>query len=440
MREAHARNPGLRHSNAGQKKKCGHCGEEGHNKRACPQLKAAAAEAQAAAQAAAAEAEEAARQASLSRVIVIEVDEGGLEAGAHAAADNSPPPTSAAADETLAVHAVAAAAAAEVAGSSTAAMVAASSHEGSSAAAAPALHAVPQPQPQPQQPAEAAPQHPAALPTRQLGPGLELSLDGDFVYPLPASKEQCVAQAAQVRCGGCSCLGWSVMSGAAGRGGSRTVPAAAAGCRLPKPFCRGTAAAALKPAGTPRAPPPMQAVLRAWDDGIRRQGVELLLPQGGQPLEGGGGWPGGIRQQFRAAKPMVEGLLLRLKAHAGLQGRITGELLDEGDCVGACVWCLRACRRWDPEGGGGVGFFASACVWGRAGAARRPPADWRTPPSLPRPALPQPPGRASAWARCCSPPQTRLPTCGTWTTRSGGWVGCGHGPRVQLRGAGGGWY
>lgn len=31
---------------------------------------------------------------------------------------------------------------------------------------------------------------------------------------------------------------------------------------------------------------------------------------------------------------MVESLLLRLKEHSGLQGRITAELLDEGDCVG----------------------------------------------------------------------------------------------------------
>lgn len=145
-------------------------------------------------------------------------------------------------------------------------------------------------------------------------------------------------------------------------------------------------------------------MLRAWDDGVRRQAVELLLPQG-QATEDGG-WPGGIRQQFRCgsaaaavggavhalvwlgppsrkrtlllcmahdmwqqgrsapvpalpytarhlpcpatsplpaclpslparvAKPMVESLLLRLKEHSGLQGRITAELLDEGDCVG----------------------------------------------------------------------------------------------------------
>jgi hypothetical protein len=31
---------------------------------------------------------------------------------------------------------------------------------------------------------------------------------------------------------------------------------------------------------------------------------------------------------------MVEAMLLRLKQHRGLSGRITAEFLDEGDCVG----------------------------------------------------------------------------------------------------------
>jgi len=74
------------------------------------------------------------------------------------------------------------------------------------------------------------------------------------------------------------------------------------------------------------------AVLRAWYDGIRRQSLEILLPQAGSD---GDGWPGGIRQQFRVALPMIEALLLRLKAAEGLEGRITAEWLDEGDCVGA---------------------------------------------------------------------------------------------------------
>lgn len=71
---------------------------------------------------------------------------------------------------------------------------------------------------------------------------------------------------------------------------------------------------------------------RAWDDGIRRQNLELLLPQASGL---GGGWPGGIKQQFRAALPMVESLLLILKNVKGLEGRITAEFLDEVDCVGA---------------------------------------------------------------------------------------------------------
>lgn len=75
------------------------------------------------------------------------------------------------------------------------------------------------------------------------------------------------------------------------------------------------------------------AVLRAWEDGIRRQSLEILLPQAGSANDGG--WPGGIRQQFRVALPMVEGLLKRLKLAPSLQGRITAEWLDEGDCVGA---------------------------------------------------------------------------------------------------------
>ena len=62
----------------------------------------------------------------------------------------------------------------------------------------------------------------------------------------------------------------------------------------------------------------------------------------------------------RVAKPMVESLLLRLKQHEGLGGRITAELLDEGDCVGE-----RVEREWSMVcvgGGGGVGGGG----WGRA--------------------------------------------------------------------------
>jgi len=44
------------------------------------------------------------------------------------------------------------------------------------------------------------------------------------------------------------------------------------------------------------------AAVRAWQAGIRRQRVELLLPLiGATDLDD---WPGGIRQQFKAALPM----------------------------------------------------------------------------------------------------------------------------------------
>lgn len=44
------------------------------------------------------------------------------------------------------------------------------------------------------------------------------------------------------------------------------------------------------------------AALRAWQDGVKRQRVELLLPLiGATDLDD---WPGGIRQQFKAVLPM----------------------------------------------------------------------------------------------------------------------------------------
>ncbi len=45
-------------------------------------------------------------------------------------------------------------------------------------------------------------------------------------------------------------------------------------------------------------------------------------------------WPGGIRQQFKAALPLVEDVLRALKAHEGLQGRLGAEIWDQGDAVG----------------------------------------------------------------------------------------------------------
>ena len=279
MREAHARNPQLRHSAAGQKKKCGHCGEEGHNRKTCPQLLSAAAASAAAAAGRGGAAQQAGskRSSNRSRVILIqEVD-----------ADSPllPPPAAAA-------QAVAAApAAAVVAGGegaiSSAAAAASTSLAQPAADDAPAAAAATRPAAagtaassslEPVRPAAAgvAPPLPARdlVPTLQLVPGMALSPDGDWVLPLPRTKEECVAQAAQV--------------GLAGRLLAVCVFVLAAHSQLILPA---------DPATVINAPPPLQAVLRAWDDGLRRQSLELLLPQA-RPTEDGG-WPGGIRQQFR---------------------------------------------------------------------------------------------------------------------------------------------
>ena len=45
--------------------------------------------------------------------------------------------------------------------------------------------------------------------------------------------------------------------------------------------------------------------------------------------------PGGIRQQFKAAQPMVESMMLSLKQEPALQGPLSSEVLDQGDAVGS---------------------------------------------------------------------------------------------------------
>ncbi|KAL6784659.1 hypothetical protein ACKKBF_B02690 [Auxenochlorella protothecoides x Auxenochlorella symbiontica] len=75
----------------------------------------------------------------------------------------------------------------------------------------------------------------------------------------------------------------------------------------------------------------VDAVIRAWEDGVDRQVVHLLLPQ--LNTVEGRGWPGGIRQQCRSALPLIEALLRRLKKHPDLAGRLTPRWLDEPDCV-----------------------------------------------------------------------------------------------------------
>lgn len=44
---------------------------------------------------------------------------------------------------------------------------------------------------------------------------------------------------------------------------------------------------------------------------------------------------GGVRQQAKAAMPMVESLLRDLKKAPELQGPLAGEILDQGDAVSA---------------------------------------------------------------------------------------------------------
>jgi len=56
----------------------------------------------------------------------------------------------------------------------------------------------------------------------------------------------------------------------------------------------------------------LDAVKRALKDGVYRQRIELMLPLiGATDLDD---WPGGIRQQFKAALPMVEQILQGLKS------------------------------------------------------------------------------------------------------------------------------
>ncbi|KAA6424033.1 MAG: AAA+-type ATPase (ISS) [Trebouxia sp. A1-2] len=77
------------------------------------------------------------------------------------------------------------------------------------------------------------------------------------------------------------------------------------------------------------------AVVRAHAAGIRRQKLELLLPQAGV-TSAQGSWPGGIRQQAQVAIPsLIEPLLRRLKQEDAFQGRMGAEWLDETDCVGS---------------------------------------------------------------------------------------------------------
>ncbi|GAX83781.1 hypothetical protein CEUSTIGMA_g11206.t1 [Chlamydomonas eustigma] len=75
------------------------------------------------------------------------------------------------------------------------------------------------------------------------------------------------------------------------------------------------------------------AIQAAYKDGMRRQHVELLLPLiGATDLDD---WPGGIRQQFKAAQPLVEYILRTVKQSEGLQGPLATAIWDQGDAVAA---------------------------------------------------------------------------------------------------------
>ncbi|KAG2492415.1 hypothetical protein HYH03_009358 [Edaphochlamys debaryana] len=85
----------------------------------------------------------------------------------------------------------------------------------------------------------------------------------------------------------------------------------------------------------------VQAIEAAWRDGVKRQRLELLLPLiGATDLDD---WPGGIRQQFKAAQPMVESILRSVKQIEGLQGPLAANIWDQGDAVGAWTGKELAC-------------------------------------------------------------------------------------------------
>ena len=250
MREAHARNPQLRHAPAGRQKRCGHCGEVGHNRKTCPQLVAAQAEQLAEAgtepqpkeprtrggRAKAASAE-AAQAPPASRVIVIEEvddDAQGVAATslAVAAAAGSGGSSSAGAGTSPAVLSSAADVQQAAAAAGDEQLQAAAGAAASAAGAAPVdAAAAPPPPPKQQQPLQRPPEPPAVvagepslpysdvLQTRWLAPGFSLSPEGGWLFQLPQSKEECVAQAAQVRVWGrCCCLALVRLSWAGGHG------------------------------------------------------------------------------------------------------------------------------------------------------------------------------------------------------------------------------
>jgi len=77
----------------------------------------------------------------------------------------------------------------------------------------------------------------------------------------------------------------------------------------------------------------VKSIQAAWADGVSRQRIEIILPLiGATDIDD---WPGGIRQQFKAAQPMVEDMLIQLKKTEGLQGPLRAAIIDDADAVGA---------------------------------------------------------------------------------------------------------
>mmetsp|Transcript_44583 Transcript_44583/g.71662 ORF Transcript_44583/g.71662 Transcript_44583/m.71662 type:complete len:313 (+) Transcript_44583:147-1085(+) len=76
-----------------------------------------------------------------------------------------------------------------------------------------------------------------------------------------------------------------------------------------------------------------EAVKNGFKDGKNRQQIELMLPLiGATDLDD---WPGGIRQQFKAASPMCESILKSLRRELGLASTFTPKILDDGDATAA---------------------------------------------------------------------------------------------------------
>eukprot|EP00467_Chlorarachnion_reptans_P010296 CAMPEP_0114510412 /NCGR_PEP_ID=MMETSP0109-20121206/13773_1 /TAXON_ID=29199 /ORGANISM="Chlorarachnion reptans, Strain CCCM449" /LENGTH=249 /DNA_ID=CAMNT_0001689717 /DNA_START=488 /DNA_END=1237 /DNA_ORIENTATION=- len=75
----------------------------------------------------------------------------------------------------------------------------------------------------------------------------------------------------------------------------------------------------------------LEAIKRGIADGQMFQRIELMLPLiGATDLDD---WPGGIRQQFKAASPMCESILKGLRAHLRFAGGFSPKILDEGDAT-----------------------------------------------------------------------------------------------------------